>query len=630
MVWGLIASAVIGGVASLASGRSSRRAAEAEGERVDQLEREKFAQAKVEADRLRELGDDAAAVALEEAELADLGAERYETFSNEYAQSAEDFAEARQTAGLEYAEGAKTAAERRETAGQGYADLARDFAARNEQLGVDLYERIGLAADERERIGAEYGVSAEEAAAERARAGGEYAQSAEDAAAARATVGVDYGVSAEEAATARETFGREAFEDIQTAERARAAEGVAGAGRITGAAAEGISALRGAAGEVMTQAERAGGLQTDAFGNITQRYSPFLGAEEQAIGQLSAELGLSPGEQYTGYRDSPAYSAAQDASRVAEQESIATITQDAANAGTLYSGTRGAALVERAKRGSYERAGIEQSYYQNYMQMLQGVANPQATGAVSGFEATTARDIGQGYIGAAGAALGAEGIALSATMRAQAQAEQLRAQTAFTGTRGSEYRDTLRTGVEGAPEALGTMVTGLEGAPYALDTMVTGVEGAAYQLPTMRTGGEGAYLRDMLRTGTEGAAYQLPTMTTGVEGAPYELDTLRTGTEGYPIAASGFDYGTAGSSYRMAGAQIPLDVQATAGGMVTGNMPGGLPGSGLRMEGYGAWQQSVADVVGGAANIYSAYLTRPQYPPQYPPMGTTSRTPGTI
>lgn len=489
MVWPAIAAAVIGAGASLISGSKSRKAAEKEGERVDQLEREKFLEAKKQADILIEKGDDAAAQALIESEKADLGAERYEAFSNEYAKSVEDFAAARQTAGLDYAQ------------------RAQDFAQRNEDAAIDLYEKIGIQAEEREAMGA--------------------------AGAGRIT---------DTAAT--------------------------GADSLRGATAEGISSLRGAAGDVMTQAERGGDLQTEAFENIEGRYSPFLTSERQAVGQLGAELGLSPGEQYTGYRDSPAYQSAVDATRTAEEESLGSIKQDAANTGTLYSGRRIADVGERVRRGSYERAGIESSYYQNYMQMLQQQANPQATGAVSGYEAGTAQNISQNYMTAAQSAQAAESQALSARMGAES--------TALSATLGAQ----------------------------------TNAE--ALRQNTMRTGDEGAYLRDMLQKGTEGMGP--------------ELGTMQTGLEPYPIAASGFDPGTAGSGYRMDAATIPLNTQANAGGMITGNMPGGLPGAGLRMEGYGAQSASVADAVSGATNLYTSYMAGPQ---QYGPQPQNNPPPGT-
>ena len=312
------------------------------------------------------------------------------------------------------------------------------------------------------------------------------------------------------------------------------------AGRQSGARLREVA--REGADEVVAQAERAGDLLQGAYGNIQSRYSPFIQSERDALSQLRAEIGLEEGDLYRGYRDSPAYQAAQDASQVAEREALETITQDAANQGGLYSGSRAEALVDRAKQGSYERAGVEQSYYQNYLNMLRDMADPRATGIVSGYEYQTAGDRGRNYINAAN--------------------------TRLDALLGAEER------------------------------------AAAMELGSMRTGEEGAYLRDMLRTGTE--------------GAEYVLNTLPTGAEDDPLALTGFNYGTAGTPYRLGAADTRLNTQASAGGMITGNAPTGLPGSNLRLEGVSARNQGIADLVGGVSNVYSAYINRPQIGPQPP------------
>ena len=685
MVWGAIAGAVVGGLFSKSSADKASKAANREGARIDALEREKFAEAKKQAEILRKKGDEAAAVAMEEAEKADLGAERFEDLSNEYARSAEKFAETRQTAGLQaasdardaalarqeegrkaalaagdaagareaaglnYAGAAEDAALLQETAGQGYAKLAQDFAKRNEDLAGDLYRKIGVTADELAALGSAYGDEATAAATRRESLGLEVMDDAATAAIQREELGLGVLDDATAAAQSKEQFGRDAYGNIQAAERENALRGEAGAQRITGVTQQGVTDLRQAADDVMTQAERAGGLQTNAYGNIENRYSPFLTNEARAAGQLGVEMGLVEGDQYTGYRDNPAYQAATEASTIAERDARQMIEQDAANTGTLYSGRRMEDLMKRSREGSYERAGIESSYYQNYLNMLQQTANPNATGSVSQFEAGTARDVGQNYIGASNAALGAEGQALDATMRAQAQAEQLRQASAYTGTQGSEYRDTLASGTEGANYGMAGLRTGEEGANYGMSGLRTGLEGADATLGTARTGEEGAFLRDMIqtgdaganyrlgtmqtgtegapyqldtmRTGMEGVPYRLDTMSTGVEGVPYQLDTMRTGVEGYPYQASGFDYGTAGSGYRMSAADYGYNAAADAGGLITGNMPTGVNGSNYRMQGVEAQNAATADIIGGATNMYTSYMNRPQ--PGYTPVGGT-------
>ena len=218
-----------------------------------------------------------------------------------------------------------------------------------------------------------------------------------------------------------------------------------------------------------TATDRSAQLLGDAFTGIEERYSPYLQSERRALGQLNTEFGLGPGDPSTAYRSSPAYSAALDASRVAEEEAIDTINQDAANSGTLYSGTRGEALVDRAKRGSYERAGIEQSYYQNYLNMLRDLSQPTATAALSGYQADIADRTGQNYLQSARAGLDAQ-------TRGTAAAEQLRLGTMRTGDEGAYLINALPTGAEGAEFALGGFDRGTAGTPYRLGAAQTGVD----------------------------------------------------------------------------------------------------------------------------------------------------------
>ena len=399
--------AVVGAGATLYASNRAGKAAEGQANRVDQLERERFAAVQDEIARLRESGEEAQAVALEEGIKAEVGAAR--------------FAEL----------------------GQGYADRARGAAQVREDEARRLYDRIGSAADTRQREGyraAEYMLDQ-----------------------------IDRGTQ-----------------------------------EVTGAAV------------------KAGDLLQDAFTGIEDRYSPYLASERSALGQLNAEFGLGPGKGYTGYRESPAYQAAQDASRVAEMEAIDTINQDAANQGTLYSGRRGEALIDRARRGSYERAGIEQTYYQNYLNMLQDMARPTATTAVSGYEYNTANQAGQNYLDAA--------------------------------------RTNLSARLGGTSEA------------------------ARMALGNLRTGEEGAYL----------------------------INALPTGTEGADIALGTFDYGTAGTPYRLNAAQIPMDINTTAINATAGTSPTGRAGADLRLAGVGAQNAAISDLVRGGAQVYSNYLNRPQ------------------
>lgn len=398
MSWGLVAGAVIGGGASYLSGKKAADVAGREGERADAAEQQRFEEAKRQAEILRQRGDEAAAVAMEEAARAELGAQKFESLSNEYAQKAEA------------------------------AAVEREGIARG------LYDKIDQAALERQAAG-------QAAQAEIARASGNLM----------------------EAARGNET------------------------------------------------------LQRDVFGNIQDRYSPFLQSERQAIGQLGAEMGLSPGEQYTGYRESPAYMAAQEASRVAEEEAKQNINQAAGNTGTLYSGTRGAALVDRGTRGSYERAGIEQNYYQNYLNTLQSLANPAATRAVSDYETNMAGNIGSTNVNAAGAGV-----------NAAATGAQLGLGSMRTGYEGADLMQYLNPGTAGAGFALNGVDLGTAGTPYRLGAQDYRIQGA---------GGAGSAILSNMPTGQAGSQYRLA----GVEAQNAALSDLIQG--GANIYSSYLQYG---------------------------------------------------------------------------------------
>lgn len=134
------------------------------------------------------------------------------------------------------------------------------------------------------------------------------------------------------------------------------------------------------------------------------RLSPFIGSELAANRQLMIEMGLTPPPVYmpgsdrkledlrsqplqgpagpaaqpgTAYMQTPAYKAAME-------EGIGAVNQGAAGAGALYSGSRGLALRDVGQ-------SVQQSFYNNYMNILQSMANP-----------TTATNLSNIGIGVAG------------------------------------------------------------------------------------------------------------------------------------------------------------------------------------------------------------------------------------
>lgn len=370
--------AVIGAGATVYAANEASGAAKSAAGTVDARERERFEQARLQAENLRRAGDNASAVALEEAARAELGAERFEALSNEYADRS-----------------------------RGAAEVREDEARR-------LYDRI------QGRV------------------------------------------------TARAEAGQTGADDI-------------------------LAATRGGINRLDQATTRSADLLQDAFGAIEDRYSPYLTSERNALSQLNAEFGLGPGEVNRTYRDSPAYTAALDASRVAEDEAIDAINEDAAISGTLYSGRRGEALIDRTRRGSYERAGIEQSYYQNYLNMLRDLSNPTATGIVSGYQTEIADRTGQNYLQSARDALGAE-------TRAAEAAANYRLGSMPTGEEGAFLINALQTGDEGAQYRLGGANLGTAGTPYRM---------TAAQIPLDVESRAGSMITGNVPTGIPGSNYRL-------------------------------------------------------------------------------------------------------------------------
>lgn len=505
-VAGPIGAAVIGGLAANTASKRADSTAKDAAARTDQFEQEKFAEAKRQADILRQRGDEAAAAAIEEATRAEIGAEKFESLSNEYARRILETSGQQAQQFQNYATQAdKAAALAEQRAGNIYKNT-QDQSAKREQYGLNIYGRT------------------------------------------------------KDAALAKEQAGQTAQQDVM-----RAAKGVTDA-------AVGNE-------ERMNEARDTGiGYMDKSFEDISGRLSPFIYSERDARGQLDVEMGLRPGEGRKTYRDSPAYAAAMDASRVAEEDARGVIDQSAGNSGTLYSGTRGAALIDRAKRGSYERAGVEQSYFQNYMNMLQSMANPQATTTLSTFDASNANNK---------ASIGMD----------------------TANNVGSAYMDAAGTGVNSQ----------LAASQLGLNTMRTGMEGAELlnQLPTGMEGSELLSYSDPGNAGARDAALAA-SIASGGETTAANLSLAGTNT------------GTAGTDLRMAGQDYLTSANNNAAGVITGNMPTGVTGANYRMAGTEAKNAALADTVGAGANIYSAYLmgagNRPVMGPATPETITTRPT----
>lgn len=460
MVWQFIIPAVAGALASNKASKSADKATDAsnaQAAEVNKLEREKFEYAKLEAEKLRAAGNEAAAVAIEEGARAELGAQRFEELSSQVAR--------------QFVSEAKR---------------ADDQAALKQRYARDIYE------------------------------------------------------GTRQAANARQSAGQDAKTAIQAASGALMGQAGATDARITGAMNQGRADITGGL-------NRGTAYIDDAFGNINERFQPFVQSEQGARGQMDVELGLVDGEGQRTYRDSPAYSAVMDASRVAEEEGLRTIDQAAGNAGNLYSGSRGAALADRTRQASWERAGVEQSYFQNYMTMLQQMANPTSTNAVSGYES-----------GAAGS---------KATLEESAAARM--SDIGMSGARSisDAYMSAAGTGVNAEMAAQGV------------------------GLDSMRTGMEGSDLLQHVATGTEG----LPALTAA---ASTYLNGLNPGTAGSPYRMGAQDY-----QVNAANAAAGL----TIGNMPTGINSASLITSAANNS-AASKNAMLADLVGAGANIYSGYM----------------------
>jgi len=138
-----------------------------------------------------------------------------------------------------------------------------------------------------------------------------------------------------------------------------------------------------------------------------------IGGTQGSVSNLDRGMRLRPEASPTGgtatyggatYADSPAYLQSMSAYDKIEEERIAAVNQGAAGAGSLYSGARGKALAEVGGSTQLARAGAENQFYNNYINMLQGLANPASTTNLSSLGVNQAATIGSQNIAAQTAA----------------------------------------------------------------------------------------------------------------------------------------------------------------------------------------------------------------------------------
>lgn len=132
-------------------------------------------------------------------------------------------------------------------------------------------------------------------------------------------------------------------------------------------------------------AMRAEGLSRERFEESQRLLDPSIQREEAASNQMMVELGLREPEEGStagsAYRETEGYQNLMD-------ESLRAVEQSAASAGgTAYGGRR---LQEAGRVG----AGVESSYYSNYMNMLQNMASPRSATNLSSMGMGQAAQIG--------------------------------------------------------------------------------------------------------------------------------------------------------------------------------------------------------------------------------------------
>ena len=112
-------------------------------------------------------------------------------------------------------------------------------------------------------------------------------------------------------------------------------------------------------------------LQKYRFNQTEERLSPWMSNEKEALAAYRGELGLGP-KVGTGspYMDTPGYQSMMD-------ESLRSSEQSAVSSGSSLYGGR------RIKAAGEVGAGVQQSFYNNYMNMLGQAASPDTTTNVS-------------------------------------------------------------------------------------------------------------------------------------------------------------------------------------------------------------------------------------------------------
>lgn len=160
---------------------------------------------------------------------------------------------------------------------------------------------------------------------------------------------------------------------------------------ITGASGV-VDAAEQASSDTLQAAREAEALNRERYGIATDLLSPYIEDSRTAQDQLMVEMGLAEGEAGTAYLNTPGYQSMLSETREG-------VDQAAATSGNLYSGRR----LESAGEAS---AGVQQSFYNNYMNLLTNMSSPNTATNLASMGVNQGVVMGQQNIGAQNTASG--------------------------------------------------------------------------------------------------------------------------------------------------------------------------------------------------------------------------------
>ncbi len=156
-----------------------------------------------------------------------------------------------------------------------------------------------------------------------------------------------------------------------------------------GAGADADAGTAEASQATLQAAREAEALNRERYAEAQGYLDPYIGRSEDAAQQFQSEMGLSSDEGFTprDMSDIPGYQAVMD-------ESLRAVEQSAVSSGsTAYGGRRLEAAGEVG-------ANVQQSYYTNYMNMLQNLSSPTVATNLSSMAMNQGVSVGQQNIAA--------------------------------------------------------------------------------------------------------------------------------------------------------------------------------------------------------------------------------------